>query len=462
MSINYRLTSQSNTFSQTVNFVTDYGGNGDGVTSNSSAVNAFNLAYAGFTGRTLLIIPPGTYVGGNTLAALGGTGLTISAYGAQLKDFAIVHGGQEVGKHANLATVAGGNSTVSLVTGAETSRFVVNRWVQVTEGDLQGYGQPTNPWKFEYKKIQSIGSGTLTFTAPLEKSYSSAYPNYFAGDAFEPYAGGPATAYCLTANWDQEIELQGAYIIDNDNLFYGKCRSMTYTNCYFETYGPCPTQNLICTVQGCEVGSFGEMEVDKLVDTLITRNNLFNAVVFQSRTINNLVSTDDTCAQYWRGVAGGNSVITRLDTPTFWYGLFAYGVVQGNTTLIDCDATTATYNAGYRFALSGYTQAGGGDLTKSGGPEQWAIPDGWYVLLDGSGNYSGITFQVTDIDYSGGTTTIGTTLPDPVPGTSGGFSAPWYIHPHPGKDTTHVNCTGNSTFTSMSSEPANSPVFGWD
>lgn len=469
MSINLKASASAsgvgNTYTQTVNFVTDYGGNGNGVTSNATAVSNFNTAYASFTGRTQLIIPPGVYVGGGNLGGSGGTGLTISAYGASLKDFGIVGGGQQGNNtsQANLVTVAAGNSTVSLVTSGETSRFAVNRYVQVTEGDAQGYGQPTNPWKFEYKKIQSIGSGTLTFTAPLEKSYSSTYPNYNAGTAGEPYAGGPATAYCLTANWDQEVELKGAYVLDNGNLFYGKCRSVRYTDCTFETYGPCPTQNLLCVIDRCTVIGT-EVEVDKLVETLIIRNSNLHAIVFQSPTVNNLIADNVTITsgQYWRGVAGGNSIITNMSTSTFWFGLFAYGVATGNAKLVNCSATTASYNTGYRFALTLYGQPGGGALTITDtNPVTWAIPGGYCAIVDGSGNFSGITFQVTNVAFSGGITTVSTTLSTPVPGTAGGFSAPWYIVPHPGKDTTLITCTGNSVFTTASGNPPNSPIFGW-
>jgi hypothetical protein len=218
-----------------------------------------------------------------------------------------------------------------------------------------------------------------------------------------------------------------------------------------------------CTIQRNTVGTFGEAEIDKNVENLLIRDNLFNAVVFQSTAINNLYADNNSTrsGQYWRGVAGGTSVIRNLTTDTFWYGLFAYGVVTGSITLVNCSATNASYNTSYRFLYTNYTEAGSGDLTIAGGPVTWAVPQGWYVLLDASGNYSGISFQVTNIAYSGGTTTISTTLSQPVPSTSNGRSAPWYIVPHPGKTTTHTNCTGNSTFTSMSAGAADSPIFGW-
>lgn len=475
MSINLRLSAAPNgtrnVFDQTVNLVSNYGAvSGGSQATNNAALSAFNSAYAGFTGRTQLIVPPGDYnFSGGGFGSAGGTGLMISAYGATLRNLNGFGAPGQYGDtvhHALIQSVVAGSQAVSLVTSGETSRFNAGQRVLVTEGDVQGYGQPTNPWKFEFRKIQSIGSGTLAFTEPLKRSYSSSYPNYNAGTpGLEPYAGGPATVYALNPAWDQAIEMRGGYIADNGNLFYGRGRDITYTDMFFETYGPAASQNINCTVQRCSVGTFGEMEVDKLVDNLIMRDNLFNAVVFQSQAINNLTADGNTCrsGQYWRGAAGADScVISNLSTPTFWFGLFAYGVQMGNVTLRNVNAAAASFNSAYRTALSSFGQPGGGALTiTSSSPVAWAVPDAYCVILDASGNYSGISFRVLGVAYSGGVTTISTTLSTPVPGSSGGFSAPWYIHPHPGKDTTLINCTGNSVFTGASGNPPNSPIFGW-
>lgn len=461
-----------NTYTQTVNLVADYGAvSGGSQATNNAAAAAFNAAFNGFSGRTQLIIPPGDYNFTTGLAASGGGSgkeLVISAYGATLRNVGGFGAASQTGAGPGfvaclMQTTAAGASTVNLVTSGDTSNFSAGQWVRVTEGDVQGFGQPPNPWKFEFKKIQSIGTGTLTFTEPLQRSYSSAFPNYNAGNpGFEPYGGGPACIYGLRSTWDLKVEMKGAYIPDNNNLFYGRGRDVTYTDMYFETYGPAASDAINCTVQRCTVGTFGEMEVDKTVDTLVLRDNLFNAVVFQSLSVNNLIADNNTCrpGQYWRGSAN-NSVIRKLNTPTYWFGLVGYGALMGNTTLIDCNAATASYPNTYRFLYTNYTEAGG-SLTISGGPVQWAVPGAWYVLLDGSGNYSGISFQVTNIVLSGGVTTISTTLSQPVPSTSGGRNAPWYIVPHPGKDTTLINCTGNSTFTTASGNPPNSPIFGWN
>lgn len=458
-----------NIYDQTVNLVTDYSAvSGGSAATNNSALSSFNTALAGFSGRTQLIIPPGDYTFSTSFAFsnAGGKDIFISAYGATLRGAGGFGSAGQSGTFpmALMQTTALGNATVSLVTSGDTSLFSVGQWVRVTEGDLQGGGQPPNPWKMEFKKIASIGTGTLTFTEPLDKSYSSTYPNYNAGSpGSEPNAGGPASIYGLQTAWDSKIEMAGAYIPDNDNLFYGRGREVIYTNMSFETYGPTASDSRDVTIQGCTVGTFGEAEIDKMVTNMTIRDTVFNAVVFQSSSIENLYVNNVTCrtGQYWRGV-GVNSVITNLNTPTFWFGVKGYGVIQGNTRLVDCDAASASYDTSYRFALSDYGQPGSGALTiTSGSPQQWAVPSGWYVILDGSGNYSGISFQVTNIAFSGGVTTISTTLSTPVPETSGGFSAPWYIVPHPGKDTTLINCAGNSVFTTASENPPNSPIFGW-
>lgn len=458
-----------NTFDRTVDYVADYGAvAGGSAATNNAALSAFNTAYSAFSGHTRLTIPAGTYAhsGDQWWGRLGGDRLTIAAPGTTISGiggFAKIAMFDDATHHANIATVSSGASTVSLITSAETSRFSVGQWTVVAEGDLQGYGSPINPWKFEFKKIASIGSGTLTFTEALEKSYSSTFPNYFAGGGGAPYGGGPATVYGLSDEWDQEIEMQGVTVPDFGGLFYGKTRVAKYTDCSFATYGPCPTVNLLCVIRRTTTIAT-ELEVDKLVQRLESYDNNYHAIVFQNSAVNELISTNDTCAsgQYWRGVAGGQSVITNLSTPTFWFGVKGYGVVTGTTTLVNCNAAAASYDTSYRFALSDYGQPGSGALTiTSSSPQRWAIPNGWCAIVDGSGNFSGITFQVTNVAFSGGVTTISTTLSTPVPGSSGGFSSPWYIVPHPGKDTTLITCTGNSVFTTASGNPANSPIFGW-
>lgn len=475
MSINLRHSANAsgtrNVFDNVLDFSSFGGSPGASGTTNVSAVSSFNAAYAALpAGRTRLYIPPGSYNFNaqfslaNTTPAAGSKlqidayGVTIVAPGGTSSSVANNAGiGTDGTKEARIVTVSAGTSTVTLVTAGQTSRFSVGGWCMVSAVDVQGFGDPPNPGIFEFKKIQSIGTGTLTFTEPLKNSYKDTYPVYSTG------RGGPATVYPIQGAWDQEVEFKGARFSDTGNLTYCKTRVAKWTDCTFDSYGPCPTVNNTCEIQRCTTLST-ELEVDKLVDNLLIRDCNFNAIVFQSLCVNNLYAENVTInpGQYWRGSAN-NSVIRNLSTPTYWFGLFAYGTLIGNTTLINCSATTASYNTSYRTLYTTYTEGGTGALTiaSASGATPWAVPGAWCVLTDAGGTYNGISFQITDVSTSGGNTVISTTLSQPVPGTAGGRTAPWYIVPHPGKDTTLIGCTGNSVFTTASANPPNSPIFGW-
>lgn len=457
-----------NTFDQTVNFVSTYGGvSGGSKATNDTALSSFNTAYAAFTGRTQLVIPPGGDFDFTSAVwgSLGGDKLTITATGATLRNqagFANSGLADDITGHANIATVSAGVSTVSLITGAQTSRFTVDQWVIVAGIDWQGYGYPINPGIFEFKKIASIGTGTLTFTEPLVNAYKSTWPNYNPGEAgLHIYGGGPATVYGLLAPWNQEVELVGAYVRDS-SLFYGKVREAKYTDCTFEDYGPCPTVNVLYRALRCTCLGSGGIEVDKLVHRMEVIDCSFAALAFQSSSVNQTYVRNTTASQYWRGTSGTSTII-GLNTPEFRFGPTSYGVTTGLTTVTNCNSANATWSNNYDTLLSAYTEAGGGILTYTDVdiPPAWAVPGGWYVLTDATDAFNAISFQVTDITRSGGVTSITTTLPYPVPATSGGKSAPWQIHSHPGAYVTATNCTGSTLFTDQSALPANSPLFGW-
>lgn len=462
-----------NVFDRTVDYVADYGAVAGGSTAtNNAALSAFNTAYAAFSGHTRLTIPAGTYAhsGDQWWGRLGGDRLTIAAPGVTISGiggFAKIALFDDDQHHANIETVSAGASTVSLVTPAQTSRFSVGQWAIITEGDMQGYGSPPNPWKFEFRKVESIGDGTLTFTAPLDNSYSDTIPNYAAGGAFQPYLGGPATAYALSDTWDQEIEMQGVTVPDMGGLFYGKTRVAKYTDCTFETYGPCPTMNILFRSLRCTGAGTGGLEIDKCVHRIEFIDSMHRAVDFQSASINELYVENMTQSPNarWRGGASRGNTFINLSTGLFSFGEMNYGPM-GQTTMTDCVATTGTWFSDNVFPFSDYTEEGGGILSYLGGPSPesrigyWAIPGNNCVLLDTSNGFAR-SFQVSDVSATGGRTYVTTNLPYPLPSTINGKSSPWRIANHPCADATLVNCSGNSLFTNQSALPANSPLFGW-
>lgn len=462
-------TGTRNTFDRTVDFVADYGAvSGGSAATNRAALDAFNTAYAGFTGHTRLTIPAGTYAttADSWWGRLGGDKLTIAAPGVTLtgfSGFAKLAIPEDVNKQAFISTVSAGASTVSLLTAAETSRFTVGKYVLVSCIEMQGYGDPPNFALFEFKQVESIGTGTLTFTEPLINTYKSTYPL-----SVDLTLGGPGLVYAMDDAWDQEVELQGAYITDNSNLFYGKTRVAKYTDCTFETYGPCPTANILFRSLRCTGAGVGGLEVDKCAHRVEFIDSMHRAVDFQSASINELYVENMTQSPNarWRGGASKSNTFINLNTTDFLFGPMNYGA-QGPTTMTNCTATNGSWFSSNIFPFVDYTEEGGGVLSYLDNPcppsnlfGYWAVPGSYCVLLDNSLAFAQ-SFQVTDVSFSGGRTYVSTTLPYPLPGTINGKSPPWKIANHPCADLTMVNCSGNSLFTTQSALPAHTPFQEW-
>jgi hypothetical protein len=466
-----------NVYDNSLDF-SSYGGSpaASGAT-NVSAVASFNAAYALLSGRTRLYMAPGTYTFNaqfniaNT-APPAGSSLVIEAYGVTItapngsatsvaRDAGIVQGADNA-KETRIDSISAGASTVTLKTAAQTSRFSVGQYCCVSGINMQGAGDPPNLGIFEYKKIQSIGTGTLTFTEPLVNSYLDTWPVYTAG------RGGPATVFPMQGAWDQEVEFKGATFTDTGNLTYGKTRIIRWTDCAFDTYGPCPTVNMLFRSTRCTGAGTGGLEVDKCVHRIEFVDSMHRAVDFQSASVNelyvlNMVQTGSNLR--WRGGARNSNTFINLQTTTFNFGEMNYGCM-GPTTMTDCSASTGTF-FNQTTPFSDYTEEGGGVLSYAGGPgaasnefHYWAVPGGNAVLLDSSNNFAR-SFQVSDVSQSGGRTYVTTNLPDPVPSTINGRSAPWKIIAHPCPSVTMTNCTGNTLFTTHSGLPAGTPFNEW-
>lgn len=479
MSINRRLSSSSNVYDNNLDFSSFGGSPGASGATNLAAVSAFNTAYAALSGRTRLYVPPGTYTSStgfnfaNTTGIAGSQlvidayGVTFTATGTNVNGVAIVSGliqGADNFKETRIDTVSSGASTVTLKTAGETSRFSVGQWCLVSGINMQGAGDPPNLGIFEHKKILSIGTGTLTFTEPLVKSYKDTWPAYSGGGVGR---GGPATVYPLQGFWDQEVEVKGARFTDNSNLTYGKPRVMLWTDCTFDTYGPCPTQNLLFRSTRCTGAGTGGLEVDKCVHRIEFIDSMHRAVDFQSASVNELYVSNmtQTPTPRWRGGASQSNTFINLNTGTFSFGEMNYGAM-GPTTMTNCVATASDWFV-QTTPFSDCTEEGGGILSYVDGPNPpsnlfhyWAVPGQNCVLLDASNAWAR-SFQVSDVSQSGGRTYVTTNLPFPVPGTINGKSSPWKIASHPCADLTMVTCTGNSLFTTQSGLPAHTPFQSW-
>jgi hypothetical protein len=195
---------------------------------------------------------------------------------------------------------------------------------------------------------------------------------------------------------------------------------------------------------------------------------MHRAVDFQSASVNelyvsNMIQTGSNLR--WRGGARNSNIFIGLSTTEFDFGVMNYGCM-GPTTMTNCSATTGTF-FNQTTPFSDMTEEGAGVLSYSGGPgapsntfHYWAVPGGNAVLLDSSNNFAR-SFQISDVSQSGGRTYVTTNLPDPVPSTINGRSAPWKIIAHPCPSVTMTNCTGNTLFTTHSGLPAGTPFNSW-
>lgn len=485
MAINLKASASAsgtkNVYDNNLDFASYGGSPSASGSTNTSAISSFNTAYAALSGRTRLYIAPGTYnfstgINFANTAGVAGSKLTIEAYGTVLtavndgtingaaRSAGIVQGADNA-KETRIDTVSAGASTVTLKTSGETSRFSVNQWCCVSGINMQGAGDPPNLGVFEFKKIQSIGTGTLTFTEPLVNSYKDTWPVYNAG------RGGPATVFPMQGFWDQEVEFKGARFSDNGNGVYCKTRVAVFTDCLFDTYGPFPTVNSLFRANRCTANGFGGLEVDKCVDRVEFLNCDIRAIDFQSASINELFVDNHTATvatpRFRAGASRSNvfNNVTIGSGGTFIFGPMNYGTV-GPTVMTNCSSPSSTF-FNQNTPFSDFTEEGGGVLSYSGGPgapsnstHWWATPGVHAVLLDSSNNFAR-SFQVLDVSQSGERTYITTDLPDPVPSTINGQSAPWKITAHPCADLTMVNCTGNTLFTTHSGLPAGTPFNQW-
>ena len=332
------------------NIVTDFGAKCDGVANDNAAFTAFNTWGRAQTLQITLTIPSGsvctfssTGVSGNWFAR-GIKKLVVSGYGATISDNAGSGNGFFLGgigviqdnQHSSrVATVTTGARTVKLQTLNEVSRFSVGRWALMAGFDLMGYGFPINPAFFEYVQISSVDSstGVITFSTPLKNTYKSTWPLYSAGSDFEADQGGPATLYALDPTWDTEVEYQGMTISQSGQT-YANGRSITYRDVTF-TGVACgvPSQNKLWQAINTNMSSC-DMEVDKVIDTLVFSGVTIRQLLFQSASVN-LFTMDRTTVTSAMNGTPIQSAISNSTIASFTPGALAYGVSK-ETTCTNC------------------------------------------------------------------------------------------------------------------------------
>ena len=326
------------------NIVADFRAVCDGKSDAAPAFAAFNQWAVAQTGLVQLTIPSGSVCAFTSNRALwwakGIKNLLVVGYGATITNngssnpafFLGGRGQSQDNRHsARLATVAAGSSQIKLLTPGQTSLFTVGNYALITGFDLQGiwktsYGYPSNPHWFEYVKVVAIdpNAGTVTFSAPLQNTYKSTWPNYNSGTQFEVDAGGPATLYALDPSWDTQVEYRGLTISQDKVQTYANGRSVTYRDVKF-TGGYCgvPTQNLLWQAIGTNMSTCN-MEVDKLITSMVLDRVTINQIAFQSSSTDLVTISNSTITTRLNGTPK-KALISDTTIADFRPGAFAYG-----------------------------------------------------------------------------------------------------------------------------------------
>lgn len=293
--------------------------------------------------------------------------------------------------------------------------------MQLAAFDQMGFGQPPNPFFFEYAQILSKSAGppaTITFTAPIKNNYSSAFPLYGdnAGSIFEPDLGGPATLYVLPASWGICNFTFNGGTIDQVGQTYARGRNVTFNGVTaLGTNGLIPSINTNWTADGCDFSSY-EMEVDKGIENLVVQNGtVCHQLKFQSGSPNLFILDGSTVQAKIIGtprrtVLRNNFSIGELDIGAAGFGR--------SDALDGTDGVVSALVVGSYFIdvdSAGYSISNGVITKTTGLPLPWAVP-GTNMILNGSrSNETG--FAVTSDTMVAGVTTVTTN------GLTGGWPA---------------------------------------
>ena len=459
------------------NIVTDFGATCNGVADDTPKFMSFNSWAKVQSLPITLTIPSGSvcnFASTPATFALGVKNLVVSGYGANftttlgsfyLGGYSIV---QNNTTSALVATVAAGANSVTLLTPSQSSRFAVGQYVLLTGGDTQGYGFPPNPWVFEYVRVTGInaGTGVISLGAPLQYSYKSTWPSYYAGSGSANSDGGPATLYALDPSWDTVLEYRGMTFNTGGGI-YAPGRSIKFTDVTFSGCGSggglAPTQSLNITL--ANVTMLCQIEIDKVLSSLDIEGGNFSQLLFQSSSGATLFTMNNATVTLLNG-APQKSVIGKSTIGTFIPGTLHFG----RTTEISC--TSCSIGA---FKILGggsidshvetnYAMSGGViTVPNSHGPVAWAVPsaNAMFAVYNGYVSTEGVPFTVTDITQDTSNTYIHTSLTGGFPLLPTDSNTGLSIYGHPAPKFTCTDCTGGSDAVDLSQAPAGAPIWSY-
>ena len=422
------------------NIKTDYGASCDGTGTNDATAFASWLAYGVAQGATQvgLIIPIGSncvncrYVSDFTADNPGIQNAVIWAFGATCTtvdgDYIGSFSVFEDTTHSSLINTANLNDTsVTLVTPAESSRYAIGDWLLIGALELQGCcGFPPNFQFYQYVQVTNVnaGTGTISISPSINSDrFKSTYPS-IQSDMGMPN-NGPASIFRLHSAWNTNLQIFGlnGVISGGGGQTVMSGRSITCNYCTMNVRSFAVSTCLTCTLLNSVTGA---QEVDKnivnysFINSIIVGNH---NMLFQSPSPYNMTVTNSTIT----GTLNGwplNSIFANstINGGTNAGGPNGYGHVN-NTTFINTPILSQqplqhfvqrswlTYNNDGTFSI----------LKSDPNFDQtilWAVPSFKYAFSGVNGTLNSVpktSFTITDVTDQGTSIKIWTDLPNTLP-----------------------------------------------
>lgn len=382
---------------------------------------------------------------------------------------------------ARTATVSAGSNCVALATPAQASLFNAGDVTLIAGIDMQGTGDPPNPYFYEWPKIASVDAAhqcngvtagaSVTFTAGLAHTYKSTWPLFNPGDAFHSDGGGPATLYAIAQQWDAEFEYRGiTFNTPKQTEVKGRSAILRHVK---SLGGNCtvPSENQIWLLIDSDfsncTNSGNGLEIDKIIGTATMQNTAVYKVVFQSTSVDTFNFINSTASNGIfntpKKFVGTGATINAFTVGAGFFGATSEvictscNVTTWNTGGVgETAVATFTVTANNIHIPASYFKDHGGANTAV----RWGVP-GANLMYYGIFPPTTPAFQISDIvrngDGSVDVTTNSAGLPNTALWAGSGTTVPDLVG-HPAPKFTCTSCTGSADSASLSNAPAATPL----
>lgn len=448
---------------------TDFGAVGDGVADDSPAFGACLDAVSVLTNKVLVKYPEGKYWtpgfgylypwDSNPAVLNWVRNITAQATSAELTHTSLYIAGvghpQDNSRSGFFNTNDIGDTSVTLKTIADASKFHVGNPVCVTGLTLQYSSYPANFWVQEWKRITGVDTdtGVITLDSPLKYAYKDTWPTYTV-------TGIDCGAACLIQYFDgndMKLVING-FKFDATSQIYAGVQDLSYYNLTVTGEGTIMTGNKNYLANGCNFTNPSTVfEVDKMCENIRVINCYFaGSVICQSG--------DENMYMYGTTIAGDltgtlkNTVIDNCHMNALIHGLAYGGFGYSENVTVTNSYFDYTDNHSPNYLLSDWSFSDGvfsrpnipiwdpdTSTFSSGGPMTFGVPGAkLYLWISGAETIYPPAFRVTDVTQDATTTYVHTTL-SAIPtftGETGFPGQPSVFGPWGCENLSVTNCTG--------------------